>query len=131
VLLHFKLEWATFSREFPRRPTQTLDKYINDTAAAVLAEVSATDLQARLKPGGFADWSLEGLELATKVAYPAPPVLERGKKPSPTYREAVFEAAKPAAVLAGLRLGDMLNRSLVPSTPSGPPDGGIERDLVC
>lgn len=73
-------------------------------------QLPESSMRERLKPGQYEDWAREGLAKAKAEVYP--PSLERGKEPSSAYRWQTYNTAKPAMVLAGYRLAEMLNRLL-------------------
>ena len=94
-------------RSVPRLDDESQPAYVGRVAASVTRKYPRAAVLARLRPGDFEAWALEGFEIAKSV-YPA--TLKRGELPGEEYRAQAFEIAGQAIALAGYRLADLLNR---------------------
>lgn len=84
--------------------------YLNRVVGLIVQEHPRSGMTARLRPGEFEAWSLEGLETTKRVVYPQS--LQRAQMPGDDYRRTAFNTSREAIALAGYRLADLLNQML-------------------
>ena len=84
--------------------------YLDRVIGMIVHDHPKASEAARLKPGDFDAWSLEGFETAKSSAYPAS--LHENQTPAPAYKKNVFAIADEAIAMAGYRLADLLETTL-------------------
>jgi hypothetical protein len=83
------------------------DDYINRVAALLMARHPQTSLASRTEEMDFGAWAREGLRLSQTRVYPT--TLQRGGRPTESYRRMTFDTSAEAMALAGYRLANVLN----------------------
>jgi hypothetical protein len=100
---------GSITRAHPARPGETEQAHVNRVARALMqAHPRGGFTEAQLAPGAYEEWGRAGLETAKRQVYGTP----RGQEPDAAYRDAARATAEQAAVLAGYRLGRMLDWTL-------------------
>lgn len=97
------------TRTFRRRWFEGKQERIERIARVIQQHHPKEEFAERLLPGQFEAWAREGFETSKSRIYIG---VDRGREPSRAYRKAAFNAAEPAAALAGYRLAEMLDRLL-------------------
>ncbi len=82
--------------------------YLPPIAQAMMKKYPEGKMQNRLKTGKFDEWQQEGFRIASTKFYPQS--LKFGEAPSSDYKKMAFEIAEEQIVLAGYRMGEMLNQ---------------------
>jgi hypothetical protein len=83
--------------------------YIGSAAARIESRHPLRPLRARLQPGAFEAWGVEGMRAAQR-AYPV--WLVRGQRAPLRYRDLAWSIGEERAALAGYRLAEILNQAL-------------------
>ena len=96
------------------KPTAKQIVYLDRVIGMIVHDHPKASEAVRLKPGDFEAWSREGFETAKSAAYPAS--LHEKQTPAPAYKKNVFSIADEAIAIAGYRLADLLDTTLVGGT---------------
>lgn len=103
--------WDTaLDRNLPRRPEEGVEAYL-ERLVGVVAERTG-GVPAGGPPDDFQGWAREGVALAQGIVYAG---LERGREPSPEYRDRVRETSLERLHRAGVRLARLLEANLGPA----------------
>jgi hypothetical protein len=102
ALVGYAVPWAPGDR--------SESDYVGSVAARIESRHPASALQGRLRPGEFNEWAREGLRAAER-SYPV--WLVRGQRAPLRYREYAWSYGEERVALAGYRLADILNRTLM------------------
>jgi hypothetical protein len=94
-----------------RERGEKADDYINRVAALIMARHPRGDFEAPLGEWDLEKWAREGLQVSQTQVYST--TLERGKRPSESYRKMDFATSSKQMALAGYRLANMLNLAFV------------------
>jgi hypothetical protein len=98
------------SLSFPHNENESEEAYLDRLAQAIMKRHSKAKLAAKLEPGEFAAWAMEGYKTARTKVYPSS--LKRNQAPSNKYRKNALKISEKAIAVAGYRLAEMLDRLL-------------------
>jgi hypothetical protein len=105
------LHWfwdSIVGRNLPRKNDECDSDYIPSIARQMTEKYPFAKMSNRLKLGKFDEWQQESFHIASTEVYP--PTLKRFEAPSEEYKKMAFQIAQEQIVLAGYRLGEMLNQ---------------------
>jgi truncated hemoglobin YjbI len=97
-------------RALPRQANETGNDaaYFARLATLIVAAHPRSTMVARLKPGEYNAWALEGFATTKNEVYPF--ALKRRQMPDTMYRSRALTISQEAIALGGYRLGDLLNQ---------------------
>jgi len=107
VNLHWYWD-SIVGRNVPRKNDASDADYLPAIANQMIKKYPLAKMQNRLKLGKFDEWQQEGFRIASTQLYPSS--LKRFQMPSESYKRKAFEISQEQIVLAGYRLGEMLNQ---------------------
>jgi hypothetical protein len=90
-----------------RQRGESVDNYINRAATVIMARHPQAPLAPRVEEMEFTNWAREGLVLSMTRVYPT--TLQRGARPTESYRRVAFDTSAEQIALAGYRLANVLN----------------------
>jgi hypothetical protein len=93
-----------------RERGESVDNYINRAAALSMTRHPRAALATRADKIEFTNWAREGLLLSQTRVYPT--TLQRGARPTESYRRMAFNTSAEQMALAGYRLANVLNTAL-------------------
>ena len=95
-------------RSVARKNDASDAEYLLPIAAKMMKKYPFEKMQSRLEIGQFDKWQNESFQVASTKLYPS--TLKRGEMPTENYRKMAFGIAEQQIVLAGYRMGEMLNQ---------------------